>query len=62
MDVSQAFAALSSAKTDLINKTIDYQISLLSIQKAEGIFVLDLIRSNVSLAPNAQDRQNNKNN
>ena len=40
MDVSQAFAALSSAKTDLINKTIDYQISLLSIEKAEGIFLI----------------------
>jgi outer membrane protein TolC len=53
MDVSQAFAALSSAKTDLINKTIDYQISLLFIEKAEGIFVLDLIKSNVALERNA---------
>ena len=59
MDVSQAFAALSSAKTDLINKTIDYQISLLSIEKAEGIFVLDLIRSNVALDRNAYGRKDN---
>ena len=62
MDVSQAFAALSSAKTDLTNKTVDYQISLLSIEKAEGIFVLNLIRSNVSLDFNAHDRKINKNN
>jgi outer membrane protein TolC len=49
VEVSQAFAALSSAKTDLIHKTIDYQISLLAIEKAEGIFALDLIKSSVAL-------------
>jgi outer membrane protein len=43
LDVSQAFSALDSAKTDFINKTYDYQISLLNLQKAEGIFVLDFI-------------------
>ena len=45
MDLSQAFAALVSAKTDLINKKYDYQISLLKLEKAEGVFVLNLIRS-----------------
>jgi outer membrane protein len=61
MDVSQAFAALSSAKTDFINKTYDYQISLLSIEKVEGIFLLDLIRSNVALNSNVNILLNNNN-
>ncbi|MGP8050911.1 MAG: TolC family protein [Desulfobaccales bacterium] len=43
VDLSQALSALGSAKTDLINKTYDYQTSLLDLQKATGIFVLDFI-------------------
>jgi len=59
MDVSQAFAALASAKTELINKKYDYQISLLKLDKAEGIFVLDLIRSASPLSGKAQSRPTN---
>ncbi len=59
MEVSQAFAALASAKTDLINKKYDYQISLLKLDKAEGIFVLDLIRSTSPLHGKAQSRPKN---
>lgn len=59
LEVSQAFVALSSSKTDLINKTIDYQISLLGIEKAEGIFDLALIRSNAALDGNAIGLSNN---
>jgi len=43
MDVSQAFSAMDTAKTDLINKNYEYQTSLLNLQKAEGIFVLEYI-------------------
>jgi len=43
MDVSQAFAALDTNKTNLINTAYDYQISLLNLQQAEGIFVLDFV-------------------
>jgi outer membrane protein len=57
-DVSQAFASLASAKTELINKKYDYQISLLKLNKAEGIFVLDIIRSNSPLSGKIQSRSN----
>jgi outer membrane protein len=63
LDVSQAFSALDSAKTDFINKSYDYQTSLLNLQRAEGIFVLDLIGKvrlrEVSFSP-ALNRINNK--
>lgn len=62
MEVSQAFSTLDTAKVNLINKKYDYQISLLSLDKAEGIFVLDLIRSNAKavLTGNAMGRSNNR--
>jgi outer membrane protein TolC len=62
MEVSQAFSTLDNAKVDLINKTYDYQISLLSLDKAEGTFVLDLIHSTATavLIGNPRGRSNNR--
>jgi len=53
LDLSQAFTTLFSFKTDLINRTYDYQVSLLSLNKAIGEFVILLIRDTRPLNDNS---------
>jgi outer membrane protein len=50
LDLSQAFTTLSSSKTDLVNKTYGYQLSLLVLDKAVGQFVLLLTRETKPLS------------
>jgi outer membrane protein len=43
LDLNQALTALDSAKTDLIIRTYDYQLAILNLQKAIGLFAMDYI-------------------
>ena len=64
VELSQAFAVLDSSKTDLINRTYDYQTSLLKLDKAEGVFVLAFIRGTSPLngGSGTSNKQNNQTN
>lgn len=53
LDLSQAFTTLFSAKTDLTNRTFDYQVSLLGLDKSVGEFVILLIRDTKPLNDNS---------
>ena len=44
LDLNQALTTLDSAKTDLITKTYDYQVVLLNLEKATGMFAMDFKR------------------
>ncbi len=41
LELDQALAAMNNVKTNLITKTYDYQMGLLRLQKAMGLFVKD---------------------
>jgi outer membrane protein TolC len=44
LDLNQALTTLDSAKTDLITKTYDYQVVLLKLERAIGMFAMDFKR------------------
>ena len=44
LDLNQALTTLDSAKTDLIAKTYDYQVVLLNLKKATGMFAMEFKR------------------
>ncbi len=44
LDVSQAYTTLFNSKTDLINKNFEYQLSLISVEKANGTFASQFIK------------------
>jgi len=45
LDLNQALTTLDSAKTNLITKTYDYQVVLLRLEKAIGMFALEFKRA-----------------
>lgn len=49
LESEQAFAALNNAKTQLVSETYNYQIALLKLEKALGVFNRDLIEVKPSM-------------
>ena len=62
LDLSQAFTTLLSAKTELINKTYEYQMSLLNLDKLTGDFVVLFIRDTRPLSDNNYQIDSKKSN
>jgi outer membrane protein len=48
LELNQALTTLDTAKTDLITRTFGYQVSLLSVEKATGLFASEFIKTNMN--------------
>ena len=44
-DINQAFTSLASAKTEFIDKTYDYQMALLTLEKTQGTFAIAMVKA-----------------
>jgi len=48
LELNQALTTLDTAKTDLITRSFAYQVSLLNVKKATGLFASEFIKTNTN--------------